>query len=98
MVNEKLMDSYELTVNDILIDVTIVQTEEEPIPTYNISITNISDTTKIILDKIREEFVESSIKALNVTSEGFTIENIQDEFRKNKKDINNSGYNCRQVE
>ena len=83
MVNEKLMDSYELTVNDILIDVTIVQTEEEPIPIYNISITNISDTTKIILDKIREEFVESSIKALSVTAEGFTIENIQDEFRKN---------------
>ena len=83
MVNEKIMDSYELTVNDILIDVTIVQTEEEPVPIYNISITNISDTTKIILDKIREEFVESSIKALSVTAEGFTIENIQDEFRKN---------------
>ena len=83
MVNEKIMDSYELTVNDILIDVTIVQTEEEPVPIYNISITNISDTTKIILDKIREEFVESSIKALSVTAEGFSIENIQDEFRKN---------------
>src|SRR3989338_921119 len=77
------MDSYELTVNDILIDVKIVKREEEPVPIYNISITNISDTTKIILDKIREEFVESSIKALSVTAEGFTIENIQDEFRKN---------------
>jgi len=76
------MDSYELTVNDILIDVQIVMEEEESIPIYNISITNISDTTKIILEKIREEFIESTARAASDKTES-TIQNIQEEFKKN---------------
>jgi len=79
---EKLIDSYELTVNDILIDVSIVLKEDESIPTYKISITNISETTKIILEKIREEFVESTTKKISETQES-TVENIQEEFKKN---------------
>ena len=77
---ENLIDSYELTVNDILIDVRIVSREEEPVPIYTISITNISDTTKIILEKIREEFVESATKSLDKKSD-WNVENIQEEFK-----------------
>ena len=51
MVREQVIDAYELTVNDIVIDVSIMQGEDEPVPIYNISITNISETTKIILEK-----------------------------------------------
>jgi flagellar protein FlaI len=82
LIGEKLIDSYELTVNDILIDVSIVQKEESPIPTYKISVTNISDTTKIILEKIREEFVESATKKISEKS-GSTIGDIQKQFKKN---------------
>ncbi len=78
MVREQVIDAYELTVNDIVIDVSIMQGEDEPVPIYNISITNISETTKIILEKIREEFVESATKAFEKES---TIQSIQDEFR-----------------
>ena len=58
------MDSYELSVNDIIIDVSINSYSDEPVPTYEISITNISDTTKIILEKIREEFISHETKTI----------------------------------
>jgi len=74
------MDSYELSVNDIEIDVSIYSDDDEPVPIYNISITNISETTKIILEKIREEFVSQETK----TSEGsdqLEGSNIQQQFK-----------------
>ena len=46
---KSLLDSYELKVNEIIVDVSIVSDANEPVPIYNISITNISETTKIIL-------------------------------------------------
>lgn len=74
----KIIDSYELNVNDIVVDVTIIATEEEPVPIYNISVTNISDTTKIILQKIRDEFVTEETK---ITSEEASIYAIQEQFK-----------------
>ena len=60
----KVLDSYELSVNEIVIDVSIYSDEDETVPIYTISITNISETTKIILEKIREEFVTQETKVL----------------------------------
>lgn len=74
----KLIDSYALNVNNILVDVSIVQEEDEPVPAYVISITNISETTKIILEKIRDEFVTQETKAF---SEEGGILNIQEQFK-----------------
>ena len=62
-----VLDSYELSVNDIVIDVSIYSDENEPVPIYTISVTNISETTKIILEKIREEFVTQET---NILKEG----------------------------
>lgn len=75
---EKVIDTYQLNVNDIVIDVTIVTREDEPVPLYSISITNISDTTKLILEKIRDEFVSEETKQL---SEEASIANIQEQFK-----------------
>ena len=75
----KLIDSYELIVNDIVIDVSIFSDEGEPVPIYNISITNISETTKIILEKIREEFVVQTTKTLG--EESLETLNIQKQFK-----------------
>jgi archaeal flagellar protein FlaI len=78
MAREKILDSYALNVDDIVVDVTIALLEDEPVPIYSISITNISDTTKIILEKIRDEFVTEDTKNF---SEDINIANIQDQFR-----------------
>jgi archaeal flagellar protein FlaI len=53
----KLIDTYQLAVNKIVVDIRIEQHPEEPVPFYLISIANISETTKLILEKIRQEFI-----------------------------------------
>jgi len=77
---KQLIDSYELAVNDIIIDISIYSDENEPIPIYNISITNISETTKIILEKIREEFVVQETKTSE--EELLGASNIRNRFKK----------------
>lgn len=74
----RIIDTYELNVNNIVVDVTIISKEDEPVPTYNISITNISDTTKIILEKIRDEFVAEETRTL---SEESSVYDVQEQFK-----------------
>ena len=75
---ERIIDTYALNVNNIVVDVVITTKEDEPTPIYSISITNISDTTKIILEKIRDEFVAEETKTL---SEEASISDIQEQFK-----------------
>ncbi len=51
------LDSYQVKVGDTVVNIEIFLEEEEVVPTYNISILNISTTTQIILKKIRDEIV-----------------------------------------
>jgi archaeal flagellar protein FlaI len=77
-----VLDKYSLTVNDIVVDIEIVQKEKNPVPTYNLSIVNISDTTKLILEKIRQEFIQrSDIESVDKI-ESNDLENIQNRFKK----------------
>jgi archaeal flagellar protein FlaI len=55
--NARLIDTYQLAVNKIVVDIRIEQPPEEAVPFYLISIANISETTKLILEKIRQEFI-----------------------------------------
>ena len=80
MAVKNLIDSYELSVNDIIIDISIYSDENEPVPIYNISITNISETTRIILEKIREEFVSQEMKTFEEGS--LESSTIQNQFKK----------------
>lgn len=78
MAREQIIDTYQLNVNDIVINVFIKVNEDEPIPLYIISITNISETTRIILEKIRDEFVLEETKTL---TEEESVYNIQEQFK-----------------
>lgn len=80
MAVKNLIDSYELSVNDIIIDISIYSDENEPVPIYSISITNISETTRIILEKIREEFVSQEMKTFEEGS--LESSTIQNQFKK----------------
>jgi flagellar protein FlaI len=55
--NLEIIDQYQLKLHKIQIDIKITMKESDFVPNYIISITNISTTTKIILEKIREEFI-----------------------------------------
>ena len=57
MQDRNLIDKYNLNMNNIIVEIKIMFIEDRPVPKYTVSITNISDTTKIILEKIRDEFI-----------------------------------------
>lgn len=53
----KLIDGYTIKANNIDVEIQIVVDQDKAVPIYLVSITNISETTKIVLEKIREEFI-----------------------------------------
>jgi len=57
---ETYLDKYKLKINDILVEINIVLFEDEPTPRYVVSLTNISDATKLVLEKIRQEFISKA--------------------------------------
>ncbi|MBD3313792.1 hypothetical protein GF345_05095, partial [Candidatus Woesearchaeota archaeon] len=55
--NADNLDSYEIRLGNLITKVNIFEKEEDFVPVYHISISNISETTKLILEKIRKEFI-----------------------------------------
>lgn len=82
LLKTKTLDNYKLNVNNVLIDVTIIFSEEETVPLYNVTITNMSQTTKLILEKIREEFVSKAGSGVVEFVEEGGVEAIKTQFRK----------------
>ena len=78
---KKVLDSYKLNVNNILIEVHIVEEKESTVPRYLINITNMSKTTKVILEKIREEFISEVGVGVVELSESGGIDVIKEEFK-----------------
>jgi len=79
---EEIIDKYTVKVRDVIVGIEIVSVENESVPEYRIDILNISDATKVILEKIREEFVSSvDLSDLDIT------DSEQDLKKKFKKDI-----------
>ena len=76
-----MLDQYKLDLNGLLIDVRIYIREEDVVPTYNLSILNISEITGIILNKIRDEFI-SRVNIGKVTfEESAGAEAIRGQFK-----------------
>jgi flagellar protein FlaI len=77
--SEIYLDRYKIKINEIVVDVTIMMHESDAVPKYLVSLTNISDTTKIILEKIRQEFI-SKVDAKEIETADNT-EDIKDRFQ-----------------
>ncbi len=78
----KVIDSYKLNLEGVVVDVTIYSEEEEAVPVYNISILNISDTTQRILNKLREEFISRvNIGAIKEDEDVDIKQKFKDEIR-----------------
>ncbi|NJL43888.1 MAG: hypothetical protein HC945_01000 [Nitrosarchaeum sp.] len=76
-----LLDRYTLEINKIIVDIKVIFEDEKPVPIYFVSISNISDTTKIILEKIRLEFV-SKINIEDIENfEENEVVSIRDQFK-----------------
>lgn len=82
MARVKTIDTYKLNVNNIIVNVEISLSEDEFVPAYRVSILNISKTTAIILEKIRQEFISKiSVSTQELTETG-GIESIKEKFKK----------------
>ncbi|MFT7615688.1 MAG: flagellar protein FlaI [Candidatus Woesearchaeota archaeon] len=79
---QKVLSRYAVHLNDIVVNVSIIENDIESVPVYLSSIANISDMTKVILEKIRQEF----ISGVNIGSIHFDENNeilrIKDVFKK----------------
>ena len=74
----EVIDSYQLKIDKIVVDVSIRLEEEDTVPIYNISLLNISKATQHILNKLREEFVSRMHIGLGAEDEG---EDIKESFK-----------------
>lgn len=78
----EMLDKYSLEKNNIIIDVKVFTVENEPVPQYTVSIANISPTTRIILEKIRQEFVSKmNIEDIQSFESADNIALIKQEFK-----------------
>lgn len=80
----ELKDSYEIKLDQMIVNVKIVHYSGEFVPTYNIYILNISRATNLVLERIREEFI-SSLSLGKVEIGG--PEEVKDIERKFKQEI-----------
>ncbi|MEM4331128.1 MAG: type II/IV secretion system ATPase subunit, partial [Candidatus Pacearchaeota archaeon] len=58
MAKKEVIDSYKFMSKNIPIEITIKKTEEDFVPIYEVSISQISKTTELILEKIRQQLVK----------------------------------------
>jgi archaeal flagellar protein FlaI len=78
----ELLDKYSLETNNIIIDVKIYTADGEPVPLYNVSIANISAMTRIVLEKIRQEFVSKmNIEDIQSFENAENIKIVKQEFK-----------------
>jgi archaeal flagellar protein FlaI len=82
-----LIDKYTVEVNKIIVEVQVTIEDTESTPRYYINISNISDTTKIILEKIRQEFITTvDVDELDLNELGEQV-NIRLKFQKEIKKL-----------
>jgi flagellar protein FlaI len=76
---EVQIDKYKLRINDIIVDINIVMYENDSTPKYIVSLTNLSDATKLIIEKIRQEFISKiDHEKLQGTE---SVDDIRDKFQ-----------------
>ncbi|MEM4260228.1 MAG: ATPase, T2SS/T4P/T4SS family [Candidatus Woesearchaeota archaeon] len=81
------LDQYTINVNNIVVEVKILYVEEESTPKYLINISNISETTKVILEKIRQEFISRvDLEDIELSEEG-EVGSIRDKFQKEIRNL-----------
>ncbi|MGE0793644.1 MAG: type II/IV secretion system ATPase subunit [Candidatus Woesearchaeota archaeon] len=83
----KTLANYSLNVNGVVVNISILQEPKNPVPNYNIEVANISDTTKLILEKVRQEFIQKVDLEAVEKFESNDLSNIQARFKKEIKSL-----------
>ncbi|PIN86354.1 hypothetical protein COV19_05150 [Candidatus Woesearchaeota archaeon CG10_big_fil_rev_8_21_14_0_10_44_13] len=81
----KVIDSYEIKLGNLLTKIVIYMRADEFVPIYHLSISNISPTTKMLLEKIRREFISKVAIGMEQFEGEEGIELIKKKFEKEIK-------------
>jgi len=66
--SEEIIDSYKFQSKNIPIEITIKRTDKEFVPIYTVSISQLSKTTELILEKIRQQLIyQVSLGMVDIT-------------------------------
>jgi len=85
---KETLDKYSIEINNIIVDVVIETDPQEAVPLYEVSIANISPTTKIILEKIRQEFVSRmNMTDLEQFETAGESANVREQFKKEIREL-----------
>jgi archaeal flagellar protein FlaI len=81
-VETKSIDSYNIEVSKIPIQINIYSQKGEPVPFYHVSLLNITEETKRLIEKLREEIITKLSFELTKKKESEGNEEIKELFRK----------------
>lgn len=76
-----LLDRYNINVDGIAVTIDVVEDKNLAVPVYIVNLTNIGDTTKLILEKIREEFITTLDYDEIEKSKQDNFDNLKDRFK-----------------
>jgi flagellar protein FlaI len=83
----EILNTYTLTVNSIDVDVTISTDVDRSVPFYEINIQEITENTKLMLNRVRQDFIDS-LDISELEHEKFDEnEDIRDKFKSNITDL-----------
>ncbi|MFC1730527.1 type II/IV secretion system ATPase subunit [candidate division KSB1 bacterium] len=81
----KVLDSYEVKVGSLITKIVVFMSANDFVPNYHLSISNISPTTKILLEKIRKEFISQVAVGMEEFSGEEGVELIRKKFQREIK-------------
>ncbi len=78
----KVIDSYNIEVSKIPIQIHVYTQKGEPVPIYYLSLLNITEETKRIIEKIREDIITGLSFELTKKKTAEGDKDIKEQFRK----------------
>jgi len=88
----KAIDSYSIVVNRIPLQIHIYSQKKQPVPFYYLSLLNITDETKRIIERIREDIITSLSFELTRKKESEGEKEIKEQFRSKMNDLIKSQF------
>ncbi len=83
----EVIDEYSYTANEIEIEIQIVKNSDAYVPLYEINLASISETTEQILERIRQELIQTvNVSMMDITDEK-KVDFVENKFKESVMDL-----------
>jgi flagellar protein FlaI len=89
---EDVVDEYDYQAKEITINVRIGRTDDDYVPIYEVSLASISETTELVLERIRQELVKSVNLGLAEITDTKESGYVEEQFESSVKDLVNKYF------